>query len=179
MSARTKMILYPANLIRSSKGISLITIIILVAFLFAGLNAYAYFNPEFTLSKYTIPHLLGSFNDDKRKAELEKIQAVVEKFYDDNGEYPGRDGWCGRIITVLHPEVKDDISGYFDKNGIPQDPAFAGTSKDYFYYREDRNSYVLMAVLENPPPGSKTYNYEGCHDWPGEGVYNYQISGLR
>lgn len=173
------MLPYPINLLRSSKGISLITMIILAAVVFAGLNAYAYFNPEFNLSRYTIPHLLRSFNDDRRKADLAKIQVVVEQYYDDNSEYPGLDEWCGRIVAVLHPAVKNDIAGYFDQGGVPQDPSFAGTSKDFFYRREDRNSYVLMAVLENPQPGAETFSYEGCHDWPGDGVFNYQIGNFR
>ena len=172
--------LYPRlNLIRSSKGISIISIIIIAAVLVAGLNAYAYFNPDFQFRKYSIVYVINIFGDKQRKADLEEIKVAVEKYYDENGEYPTRDGWCGRIISVLHPDAKDAIIGYFGTDGIPQDPLHRGTGQDYFYYREDRNTFVLLAKLENLPAGSPTYNYEGCFDWPGDGVFNYQVSGSR
>lgn len=161
--------------IKSSKGISVISVIILAAMVFAALNVYAYFNPDFSLRKYSLVRYLTSINDNQRKADLRKLQAAIEDYYEREGEYPAYDGWCGRIFTFMHPEVKEAISDYFSGEGIPQDPSFAGTKKDYFYWREDKNKYILMAVLERPPAGSPTYNYEGCHDWPGDDVYNYQI----
>jgi len=166
-------------LIKSSKGISIITIIIIAAIVVAALNAYAYFNPDFQLSRFSIVYLIRAHDDNQRKADLARIQKAIENYYDDNGQYPAADGWCGRIVTVMYPDVKDALSDYFKETGIPQDPSFRGTGKDYFYRREDRNSYVLLAVLENPPAGSPTYNYEGCHDWPGAGVYNYRLTGSR
>jgi len=169
----------PIRLIHSNKGISILTLIIIAAFIFAGFNAYAYFNPEFSLRNYSLLRFLGSYNDKTRIKDLQNIQITVERYYDDNGEYPASDGWCGRIVSVLYPEAKDALQGYFNAGGIHQDPAFRGTSKDYFYRREDRNTYVLMAVLENPPVGSKTYSYEKCHDWPGDDVYNYRLEGSR
>src|SRR3990167_222172 len=151
-----------SQLLKSSKGISLISIIILLAVAVAGLNAYAYFNPDFALSRFSVVYLLRSFNDKQRTADLEKIRVAIEKYYDENNEYPANDGWCGRIVTVLHPEVKDAINTYFGQSGIPQDPSYPGTSKDYFYRREDRNSFVLMAVLENSSPSSTISNYSDC-----------------
>ncbi len=172
--------IYPlTKLINSTKGISILTLIIIIAFVFAGFNAYAYFNPEFSLRNYSLLRFLGSYNDKNRINDLRNIQMSVERYYDENGEYPAIDGWCSRIVSILHPEAKDAIKDYFDLGGIPQDPAFRGTGKDYFYRREDRNTYVLMAVLENPAVGSKTYNYEKCHDWPGDDVYNYRLEGSR
>lgn len=166
------------KVLKSAKGLSLISIIIFAALVFAGLNAYSYFDPDFTLNKVSVVYWLREFNDRQRKADLEKIQAAVDRYYDENGEYPAFDGWCGRIVTVLHPDAKNAINPYFEQ-GIPQDPSFRGTHKDYFYAREDRRTYVLMAVLENVPADTPTYNYTGCFDWPGNGVYNYQITSSR
>ena len=170
---------YVINLLKSSKGVSIITVIIFAAVLVASLNAYAYFNPDFPLSRYTVSYFLGSYNDKVRKADMEKLRVAVEKYYDDFGEYPARDGFCGRIIAVLHPDAKNSINRYFENRAIPQDPAFRGTRKDYFYLREEKDEYVLMAVLESPPPDAQHYNFTGCHDWPGDDVYNYQIIGSR
>ncbi len=170
---------YVTDLLKSSKGVSIITIIISAAVLVAALNLYAYFNPDFPLSQYTVNYFLGSYNDKTRKADMEKLRAAVEKSYDEQGEYPGWDGWCGRIVAVLHPDVKNAVNVYFENRAIPQDPAFRGTNKDYFYRREEKDIYVLMAVLENTPPDAKHFNYIGCHDWPGDEVYNYQIFGSR
>lgn len=173
-------LLPPLNpLIKSSKGISIITIIIIAAIVVAALNAYAYFNPDFQLSRYSIVYLIRVYNDNQRKADLNKIQEAVERYYNENGSYPASDSWCGRIFSIMHPEVKDAISDYFKEAGVPQDPSFRGSNKDYFYRREDRDTYILMAVLENLPANSPTYSYGGCFDWPGGGVYNYRIIGSR
>ncbi|MEX0621598.1 MAG: hypothetical protein WD187_01190 [Candidatus Woykebacteria bacterium] len=168
---------YPTQLLKSAKGISFISVIIIFAVIFAGLNAYAYFNPEFQLNKLSFVYYLREFNDNQRKDDLNKIAAAVEKYYDENGEYPAKDGWCGRVLSVLHPEVKDAISGYFSGEGIPQDPSFRGTGEDYFYRRQDRKTFILLAKLENPPFGSPTYNYSGCYDWPGNDLFNYRVVG--
>jgi len=173
---------YPTQLLqplKSTKGISIISLIILAAVVVAVLNAYAYFNPDFQLTKYSIVRLFRARLDEQRVEDLNKIRAAVEQYYEDNNEYPAFDGFCGRIIAVLHPDVNEAIGEYFENRAIPQDPSFRGTNRDYFYRKVDRNSYILMAILEDVPAGSKTYNYERCHDWPGDGVYNYRITGER
>ncbi|OGY22241.1 MAG: hypothetical protein A2113_03110 [Candidatus Woykebacteria bacterium GWA1_44_8] len=167
--------LTPLHLLRSSRGISIITLIILAAAIVAAFNAYAYFNPKFQLSKYSVVYLIHAQRDNQRKADLEKIKAAVEKYYDDNGQYPARDGWCGRIYSVFNPEVKDALSDYFAGGAIPRDPGFRETDRDYFYRRENTRTYVLMAALENLPADSPTYSYSGCHNWPGDDVYNYRL----
>jgi len=161
--------------LKSSKGLSLVTLIIIAAFIFGAFNAYAYFNPDFELSRFSVVRFLRASYDTQRMKDLDKIREAVEAYRDDNDEYPAQDGWCGRIISLLNPEVKDALLPYFDQRGIPQDPAFSGTNKDYFYRREDEDSFVLMAVLENAPEGTQAFNYQGCYDWPGDGVYNYRI----
>jgi hypothetical protein len=166
-----------SNFFRSSKGISLITIIIIAALVVAAVNLYAYVNPDFQLSRLSFVYILRSYNDKTRKADLEKIRQAVEQYYDENGEYPAKDDWCGRIVYVMHAEVNDALAPYFGESGIPQDPSFRGTHKDYFYRREDRNEFVLLAVFENLPADSPTYDYEDCYDWPGDGVFNYRVTG--
>lgn len=164
--------------LKSSKGISLISILIFSALAYAGLNVYAYFNPEFQLNKITPIFFLREYRDNQRKDHLEQISKAVEQYYVENGEYPTFNKWCGRVISITHPDLKITIASYFKNNGIPQDPSFRGTGQDYFYRREDRNNYVLLARLENLPTDSPTFNYEGCFDWPGDDIFNYQVSNF-
>ena len=169
---------YPTTrFLKSPRGLSIIGIIIFIAFLVAVLNVYAYLNPGFELSKYSVVRLFKSKVDEQRKADLQAIKQAIDKYRLENDDYPAQKDWCGRIISVLHPDVKNAILDYFEHGAIPQDPAFKGTSKDYFYRHVDRNTYILLAVLEDVPDNTPTYNFEGCHDWPGEGVYNYRIIG--
>ena len=169
---------YPTTrFLKSSKGISIIGIIIFIAFLVAVLNVYAYLNPGFELSKYSIVRLFKSKVDEQRKADLQVIKQAIDKYRLENDDYPAPKEWCGRIISVLHPDAKNALFDYFEQGAIPQDPAFKGTQKDYFYRHVDRNTYILLAVLEDVPSDTPTYSFEGCHDWPGDGVYNYRIIG--
>lgn len=169
-------------MIDNQKGLSAVTVIIFVAVVFAALNAYAYFNPDFSLSKYSPLNYFRIKQDDKRIADLKALEAAVIKYYDENNQMPARDGWCGRISGVLHPEFRKDIENYFPNAEPPQDPLRGGSPKDYFYYRVDRTTYILMAVLDiQREQGLDTskYNFSGCHDWPGDNVYNYQISNIQ
>ena len=162
-------------MINNDKGIGIISLIILVAFLYAGLTAYSYYNTDFELGRYTPIYFLRNANDENRKKDLEEIAKALDSYYDENRLLPGKEGFCGRIVTVLYPDAKTAISPYFP-DGIPHDPSDAGTHKDYFYRHEDRDTYILMAVLENIPSDSPTYNFEGCHDWPGDDTYNYMVT---
>jgi hypothetical protein len=164
-----------SKIVNNNKGIGLISIIILIAFAYAGLTAYSYYNADFNLGKYTPMYFLRNANDQNRKKDLEEIAKALDSYYDENRNLPGQVGFCGRILTVLYPTAKNALSPYFP-TGIPQDPTEAGTHRDYFYRHEDSDTYVLMAVLELPPADSSTENYEGCHDWPGDDVYNYMIT---
>jgi hypothetical protein len=95
-----------------------------------------------------------------------------------NNELPANNGWCGRISTALHPEFSEAVVNFMPSGTIPHDPLYGNSSKDYFYFRVDRSRYVLMAVMSKPQEnraGTYVYNFDRCHDWPGDNVYNYQI----
>ncbi len=169
------------KLLFSQKGISAISVIIFLAVVAAVLAGYSYYNPSFSLSKYSPLNYFRMKQDDSRIADLKSLQSAVVKYYDENNEMPAKDGWCGRISGVLHPEFRDAVENYFPNAEPPQDPLRPNSPKDYFYYRVDRSHYVLMAVLEIPRDqglSKEQYNFTGCHDWPGDGLYNYQISNL-
>jgi hypothetical protein len=161
----------------SEKGFSIINSLLALAFLAAAFNLYSYFNPHFTLSKYSIVAFLSDYSNQVRKDDLKAISQSLQKYYRDHGSYPANIGWCGRIVQVLNPEAKDALSPYFKDSAIPQDPRYPGTNKDYFYAHEERDTYVLLATLEALPAGSPTYHYDDCIDWPGDNVFNYKVVG--
>ncbi|OGY23416.1 MAG: hypothetical protein A2172_04270 [Candidatus Woykebacteria bacterium RBG_13_40_15] len=163
--------------LKSQKGVSIITIIILIAVVVAALNVYAYFEPNFQLKQFSAMYYLRDHNDKIKKADLEKLKAAVDSYYEDHHDYPANTGWCGRIFSLMQTDVRDALSPYFAADRFPQDPTFGNTNKDYFYMRVDDHSYVLMASLENSPLGDSSYNYTGCYDWPGDGIYNYKLTG--
>lgn len=162
------------------KGVGLVSLIVLLAVVFALLNVYAYYNPGFSLARYSPLNFLKAKNDEKRVADLKKLEKAVLAYFEANNALPASDGWCGRYAAVLHPEFAIQIKPFLEKQELPHDPLYANTDKDYFYYRVDKNHYILMAVLELPKEDTKgKYNYERCHDWPGDDVYNYRLTNVE
>ena len=161
------------------RGIGLISIIILIAIVFALLSVYSYYNPTFSLAKYSPLNFFRMKLDEKRMSDLESLQKAVLAYYEDNNQMPAADGWCGRITGVMHPEFTQAVEKYLPKQEVPKDPTHSGNFSDYFYYRVDKNHYILMAALDVPKVDTKgKYNYLKCHDWPGDDVYNFQLSNL-
>src|SRR3990172_7067684 len=101
------------KLFSSQKGVSAISVIIFLAMVAASLAAYSYYNPGFSLSKYSPLNYFRIKQDDKRIADLKALEVAISKYYDDNNEMPANDGCCGRISGVLHPEFRNDIENYF------------------------------------------------------------------
>lgn len=162
------------------KGFGVISLIILLALIFAVLNAYAYYNPAFSLAKYSPLNYFRLKLDEERAKDLGLLEKAISAYYEEHNVLPASDDWCGRISGVLHPEFGLAIQGYFPNNDFPNDPAHGNSNKDYFYYRVDRSHYVLMAVFDIPKKDpSVQYNFSGCHDWPGDDIYNYQVSNLN
>lgn len=170
------------------KGFGLISLIILVAVIFALLNVYAYYNPSFSLSKYSPLNFLKAEHDKQRVKDLQTLQTGIENYYNDKNTMPGSS--CGRISGVLHPGFISDIESYLphftnNSNNVPSDPIYGNSDHDYFYYRYDNSHYLLMAVMELSSDGNGGLNGIGntlfshsCHDWPGNDIYNYKLTNL-
>ncbi|OGY29574.1 MAG: hypothetical protein A3F35_02750 [Candidatus Woykebacteria bacterium RIFCSPHIGHO2_12_FULL_45_10] len=161
-------------------GFGLIGLLVFAAVVFALVNLYSYFNPNFSLAKYSPVNYFKQKRDETRKADLKRLQGALESYYEEHGNhYPAGVGFCGRISNVLNSEVVTALTPYFPPNKFPEDPGYKGTGKDYFYAKLDHESYALMAVLELPPRISpdqqELYNFKGCHDWPGDDVFNYRL----
>lgn len=161
------------------QGFGLISLIILLAVIFAALNVYSYYNPKFSLAKYSPLNYLRAKRDEVRVKDLKTLEKAIIAYYNDKGEVPATDSWCGRINSVLHPEVDDQIRPYINTTSLPHDPSPNEYDQDYFYYRQDKRHYVLMAVLELPKNGNQGLNIKGCHDWPGDNVYNFRLDNLE
>ena len=86
-------------------------------------------------------------NDTKRKADLITLQSAMERYFADNGDYPGAVGWCAQISSASYPEVKNALGSYI-KN-VPQDPKFKDTTNDYYYWHSAPREYRLYAVFED------------------------------
>ncbi|HEY4694368.1 MAG TPA: hypothetical protein VIH52_00120 [Candidatus Nanoarchaeia archaeon] len=161
------------------RGFGLISLLIFAAIVFAAANIYSYYNPEFSLSKYSPINFLRSKRDEIRVNDLKTLEKAIVDYYNDNNQMPAFDGWCGRLSSVLHPEFSLQIKPYLENQELPHDPSTGNTGTDYFYYRVDRSRYILMAVMELPAEdggeGKYIYNFKNCHDWPGNDIYNYQI----
>jgi hypothetical protein len=163
----------------NQKGFGIIGFIILLAFVFALVNVYAYFNPTFSLAKYSPLNYFRMKLDEKRVSDLKDLEKAVLAYYSDHNQMPATDGWCGRITGLLHPEFTLAVQDYLPNKVVPKDPTHSGDFNDYFYYRVDRDHYILMASLDVPTVDTKgKYNYIKCHDWPGDDVYNYQLNNL-
>lgn len=153
---------------------------ILLAIVFAVANAYAYYNPSFSLAKYSPLNYFRLKLDEQRIRDLKTLEKAVLSYYEDHSQVPAGDGWCGRISGLLHPEFSIAVRDYLPDKELVHDPSHSGEYSDYFYYRVDRDHYILMAALDVPTVDTTgKYNYTGCHDWPGNDVYNYQLNNLE
>lgn len=163
----------------NQQGFGWIGVIITLAIIVALLNAYAYYNPSFSLAQYSPLNYFRLKLDEERIKDLKSLEKAILSYYEENSEMPATDNWCGRISGVLHPEFAEAVKGYFKNDDTPNDPTRGNSDKDYFYYRVDRAHFILMAALEVPKTDTKgKYNYIGCHDWPGDDIYNYQLNNL-
>lgn len=165
---------------QKQKGIGLVSIVIFVAVIFSLLNVYAYYNPNFSLARYSPLNYLKAKRDETRIKDLKKLEKAIIAYFETNRTLPTSDGWCGRFSSLLHPDFATEIKPYLEEQELPHDPLYPNTDKDYFYYRVDKHNYILMAVLEVPKENTTgKYNYEKCHDWPGNDVYNYRLTNVE
>lgn len=85
--------------------------------------------------------------DAKRISDIRQLVNAVELYYSANNSYPMNSGWCTQIS---HPSYTtsfyNTISQYL-VGGLPKDPLYANTEKDYFYRRVG-NEYYLYAEME-------------------------------
>ncbi len=124
---------------RSQAGFTFTELIIVIAVSMILLTlGITLLNPAFQLNRG---------NDARRKADLKSIQSGLERYYADTGDYPGVVDLCAQISNVANPQVKQALQNYLQI--IPQDPKYAGTTKDYYYWHFAQRQYRLYGVLDN------------------------------
>ncbi len=77
-----------------------------------------------------------SARDSKRIQDINAIQNALEQYRAFNGSYPQYDS----VINIsVFQQAKNDLSGYFQGNTIPNDPGGSGGST-YLYYSTISNN---------------------------------------
>ena len=92
--------------------------------------------------------------DAVRKQDLKSIELALENFFIKNGDYPPlghSGGWC---TNISHPSYQGSgmpaiVLREFFPDGLPKDPKYADTGKDYFYSKDSPTSYRLLAELDS------------------------------
>lgn len=96
--------------------------------------------------------------DTVRKHDIEDLEQALLRYARLQGTYPPDDvpTWCGVLSTEANRPVHDAIEWALRKDEkytkpdkpFPQDPRFAGTSRDYFYWKHSPTSVELLSELE-------------------------------
>lgn len=119
---------------KNLKGFTLIEIVIVIALIgLTGTLLISLVNPAQQFKKS---------NDAQRKADLKQLQAVLELYRADNGEYPDSATFpsCGSPLT-------SGSTTYIRK--IPCDPKNTDPYKYYYEFDDVTKTYTLTACLEN------------------------------
>ncbi len=124
--------------------------------------------------------------DTIRKHHIEDIEKSLYFAYSLNGTFPPFEeaAWCGVLNDPRNKEVLAQVEAALraqhekyanpDKP-FPADPMFAGTAKDYFYWKHSPASFELFAVLEQTPTGER--NTVGCANASSQ-KYDYGIASV-
>lgn len=90
--------------------------------------------------------------DAERKSDLRSIETALRLYYNDYGEYPANDA-NGKIVGCGSSGTTTCSWGSAWQAGnttympvLPHDPL---SGQDYFYFRNNSDSYILKACLEN------------------------------
>ena len=105
-------------------------------------------------------------NDARRKADLHQIQAVLELYRTDQGQYPAVLPACGSALT-------GGTTTYLQK--IPCDPKNTGQFQ-YQYTSSGANTYSLVACLENVRDPQKDATNDSVHCTGGTTNRSYTVT---
>ena len=120
--------------------------------------------------------------DTRRKSDFQAIQAALELYYLDHGQYPSPENYSiySNICASDWPCWREGGSFYNALspyiNGLPQDPRFNarigpayGTWFAYAYESLSPDSFCLVGTLENQGDSMVSAQGDNCHNnawWP-------------
>lgn len=131
--------LKPSQALKRGFTIVELIIVIVIISILTGITGFAYITTQ------------KNSRDDTRTADITTLRHAVERYYQDNGEYPsvcpGGNG-SGCNVSYLANALKPYL------NQIPQDPSYSGTSTDYLYVRglvSGADAYAFDVHYETEP----------------------------
>lgn len=104
-------------------------------------------------------------NDARRKADLHQVQAVLELYRSDQGQYPAALPACGAALSA-------GTTTYLQK--VPCDPKNTGQFQ-YQYTTTGPDNYSLVACLENVTDSQKDSTNDTVHCTGGATNWSYTV----
>lgn len=149
-----------------SKGFTLVELLVVITLIaiLIGAGTVSYTNAQ------------RKGRDGKRKTDLKAIQQALELYFQQNGYYPGADGWCTYISNSSITTVKVALEPTYISR-VPTDPTTPNQPPDYIYWRQTASRYELASILENSnDPERGTYDYRWCAPNDARQIYNYKVT---
>lgn len=120
-----------------------------------------------------------------RKHDIEDIETALVRYSRTSGTIPPDDTitWCGRLSDAANTDIRARIESALREDEkyarpekpFPADPTFAGSARDYFYWKTSPVSFELLAELEADPTDARDTRPCG-----GTTAYDYSVvSTLR
>lgn len=139
---RYNLIMKPLTLrpIRT-RGFTIVELLIVIVIIgiMTGITGFAYITTK------------KNSRDDTRTADITTLKHAVERYYQDNGEYPAIcPGGPGIACNVSY--LADSLEPYL--SDIPHDPKYSGTATDYLYVQNTisgKDAYAFDIHYETQP----------------------------
>jgi hypothetical protein len=123
--------------------------------------------------------------DTVRKHDIEDLEHALTRSARAAGTYPpeGVSSWCGTLTNPRNRAVRDVVEAALRRDDkyaksdkpFPADPRYAGTDRDYFYWKTSPVSFELLAELEADRTDARDTT-----DCGGSVAYDYSVvSQLR
>lgn len=129
--------------------------------------------------------------DTDRKLDLEDLELALVRILNGTGTLPPAEQprWCGVINDQRNHDVRAAIERSLretkkyakPEKPFPADPRFAGTPRDYVYWKTSPVSFELLSELEADNNNSRPLDLEHCalRSATDGGGFDYAISSVQ
>ena len=114
--------------------------------------------------------------DTIRKHDIEDLEQALLRYGRLSGTYPPDDvpAWCGTLSdpaadsvrTAIEAALRRDEKYAKPEKPFPSDPVYAGTDRDYLYWKTSPVSFELLAELEADRNNSRAIDRTTCAPAP-------------